>query len=161
MKPYKIIPPVQVYALNITTTLSDCDKCPPEYAEYIVEEDGNYYITLNGINQSDYDLQCMQGDIIQMWITHDKVIADIERLYKEVDNSLFIRDDGLSGAQTIVLLLLQFIFTGGPIIYLLYTITNVWIDGIILITWWSTLEYTSSWIQHNITNKIAKWLEIL
>ena len=156
MKPYKIIPPVQVYALNIEAECT-CENCPPQYAEHIVEEDGNYYITLNGINQSDYDLQCMQGDIIQMYITHDKVISTLKRPDKDLENyRLIIKDESLSNVQTLILLIIHLLFIAGIPITLISLVNNIWIEILVFSIWWFTLEYTSSWIQHNITNKIFK-----
>lgn len=156
MKFYNITSSKQVYALNVET---DCksDNCPPEYMEYIVEKDGNYYITLNNIRQSQYEYPCVKGDIIQMWVSQTEVISDYKRPTKNLEDHVFIEiDESLSKIQTGILLLIHLIFIIGIPIALMSLVNNIWIELLMFGVWFSTLKYTSYWIQHNITNKIIK-----
>lgn len=164
-KPYKISEPVQVYALNITTTC-ECDKCPPEYKEYIVEENGEYYVKLNGVIQAN-ELLCMQGDIIQMYITHNKVISDIKRPDKKLDeynkeylnNYYFVLEESksLSKIQHGIYLLIHFLFLIiVPIILMEEFIKDPIISLIVFIMYMFCSNYISLFIQKYITNKIFK-----
>lgn len=78
-KPYEVLEPSQTYSLNIITTINNnYDNYKPIFMEYTIEENGYYYITLNGVRQQKYEYPCMKNDIIQMWVTKNKIISTIK-----------------------------------------------------------------------------------
>ena len=65
-------------------------------------------------------------------------------------------DKKLSRVQQTILLLIHGLLIIVIPILLITMINNLWIEMILALTWWYTLDYTSQWIQKNITNKIFK-----
>jgi len=67
----------------------------------------------------------------------------------------------LSRVQESIVLLIHCIFIIGIPVTLISLINNIWIQFFLMILWIHLLDYTSPWIQKNITNKILKWMKIV
>lgn len=67
----------------------------------------------------------------------------------------------LSKVQEGIVLLIHLVFIILIPMILIYLINNDWLGLIMLLIWWHTLDYTSPWVQKNITNKIIRWLGII
>jgi len=162
--PYKILEPTQVFALNITTD-TDCDKCQPSHTKYIVKEDGNYYITLNGVRQYPYDFPCVEGDIICMSISSTEVLIDIKKINTLADNYEYLephmyilkKSEPLSKTQQAVYSLVHFfLIIILPIILLEEYIKDPISNLFIFMTYIICSGYISLFVQKHITNKIFK-----
>lgn len=86
----------------------------------------------------------------------DKEEYNIENYYFKSSD-----DKKLSRRQILLILLLHGLFLIGFPITLISMINNIWVEFVLFIVWWSTLEYTSTWLQNNIINKIIKCLGII